>query len=62
MKRILLIAIVALAFTLPAFAQKRSADRRDKAEQELRNLVRAWDDADVKGEAAVGPDVRQFAL
>ena len=36
MKRILLIVIVALAFTLPAFAQKRSADRRDKAEQELR--------------------------
>ena len=47
-------AFLALILTISwsATAQTRKSDRDARVEQELRNLVRAWDEAYVKGDTA----------
>ncbi|HUQ31380.1 MAG TPA: nuclear transport factor 2 family protein [Pyrinomonadaceae bacterium] len=54
MKRILILVAAILALSPLAVGQgKEEKSARDaKVEQELRNLVRMWDEADVKGDAA----------
>lgn len=54
MKRILVLVALVLAMQSLALAQARDkkGGRSAKVEQELRNLVRAWDEADVKADAA----------
>lgn len=53
MKRILILIAILLALPLLALAQNPKQTSSDAAaEQELKNLVRAWDDAVVKGDTA----------
>ena len=52
MKILLLLFTAILSLALPASAQVKQSERDLKVEQELRNLVRAWDEAYVKGDAA----------
>ena len=48
--------MIVVVVTLPLIALGQSSDRKSrldaKVEQELRSLVRMWDEADVKGDAA----------
>jgi len=53
MKRLVTFILVVLTLPLIALGQADRKSRLDaKVEQELRNLVRMWDEADVKGDAA----------
>ena len=52
MKRTLSILALLLASFVVTSAQVPKLDRERKVEQELRNLVRAWDDAYVKADTA----------
>jgi ketosteroid isomerase-like protein len=52
MKRTLSILVLLLASFVVAWAQVPKMDRDGKVEQELRDLVRAWDEAYVKADTA----------
>ena len=53
MKHLVLTTLLLLSFSSLAYAQSKTADRQDpKVEQELRTLVRIWDQATVKGDTA----------
>lgn len=52
MKLFVTLLILALTMSLSAQGQTRKTDRDLKVEQELRNLVRSWDEAYVKGDTA----------
>ncbi len=54
MKQFFAFAAVVLIFVLPVSGQETgNSNRNQKTERELRDLVRAWDDADVKGDASI---------
>jgi ketosteroid isomerase-like protein len=50
MKLVLFLFAVILTMPLTVLSQARKSDRDVKVEQELRNLVRSWDEAYVKGD------------
>lgn len=53
MKSFLTLIVMLLTLPLLAFGQTPNKNKGEaKVEQELRKLVRAWDDADVKGDTA----------
>jgi ketosteroid isomerase-like protein len=52
MKPVLFLFALILIMSLTVLGQGKKSDRDSKVEQELRNLVRAWDEAYVKGDTA----------
>jgi ketosteroid isomerase-like protein len=52
MKRLLTLIVVMLMLPVAGQTSDQKSKRDAKVEQELRNLVRRWDDADLKGDPA----------